>query len=189
MFTTPATATATPPLTPIAYLPDASVDAALDAEIRTLLTTCFKKPQDTIFATQRYFREPYPDRWVSRDAEGRLVAHIGVHAKTVQAAGIIHPIAGIAEVCVHPDYRGQGTVGRMLEIVHDRMRAAGRDFALLFGNPAIYRSSGYVAVDNLVHDADKPGGDTRREPIAALVRPLTDIPWPAGEVYLPGPSF
>ena len=173
----------------VIYLPDADVDAAVDAEIRTLLTTCFLKPQDTVFRTQRYFREPYPHRWIIRDAAGRMLAHIGVHEKTVQAAGRVYPIAGIAEVCVHQDCRGRGYVRYMLEAAHARMRAAGRAFAVLFGNPDVYGSSGYLPVANLAHDADASEGGTRRQSIAALVRPLADGPWPSGEVYLPGPTF
>ena len=172
----------------VAYLPDATVDAALDAEIRSLLTTCFKKPQDTVFETQRYFREPYPHRWIVRDTDGRMVAHIGVHEKRVHAGDTVLPIAGIAEVCVHPDCRGRGYVRCMLDTVHARMGDAGRLFAVLFGNPDVYRSSGYLPCDNLVHDADAPDGGPCRA-TNTLVRPLAGRPWPTGEVYLPGPKF
>ncbi len=189
MSTTPDTAACRTLPPSVSYLPDATVDAALDAEIRTLLTTCFKKPQDTVFETQRYFREPYPHRWIIRDTDGRMVAHIGVHEKGVHADGTVLLIAGIAEVCVHPDCRGRGYVRCMLDTVHARMGDAGRLFAVLFGNPDIYRSSGYRPAGNLVLDAEAPGGGTRRATAAALVRPLATRPWPTDEVYLPGPSF
>ena len=42
----------------VEYLPDSSVDDALDEEIRGLLTTCFTKPKDVVFKEQRYFFEP-----------------------------------------------------------------------------------------------------------------------------------
>jgi hypothetical protein len=78
----------------IEYLSDNSVDDALDQEIRGLLTTCFTKPQDVVFKDRRYFREPYPHRWVIRNGQGVLVAHIGVHEKEVEAEGMIRELFG-----------------------------------------------------------------------------------------------
>lgn len=171
------------------YLPDAAVDAARDAEIRALLTTCFTKPQDAVFHTRRYFREPYPHRWILEDARGNFIAHVGVHDKTVSTAGKTYRIAGIAEVCVHPDHRGQGHVRRMLRHIHRWLARRGFVFAVLFGDPKVYASSGYAGVDNLFHDEPDPGGQTRRRQIAAMAIPLSKTPWPRGRVFLPGPAF
>jgi len=173
----------------VEYLPDSSVDASLDAELRILLTRCFTKPEDVVFADQRYFCEPYPHRWVIRDTQDSIVAHVGVHEKTVDADGRTFRIGGIAEVCVHPEYRGQGYVKKMLACVHDWLIRHEFDFAVLFGDPHVYGSSGYVQVDNLVHDEVSDMGEklTRQSP--AMVRQLSDTPWPAGQVHLPGPKF
>ena len=95
------------------YLSDDEVDEALDAEIRGLLTTCFTKPQDVVFRDRRYFIDPYPHRWVIRDPRARMVAHSGVHEKQLEAGGRVVAIGGIAEVCVHPDWRGNGYVAPM----------------------------------------------------------------------------
>lgn len=103
----------------IAYLPDDSIDDAGDQELRDLLTTCFTKPQDFVFKTRRYFQEPYKHRWTIRDEHGVLIAHVGVHEKTIEADGQSYRIGGICEVCVHPNYRGRGYVKAMLECVHD----------------------------------------------------------------------
>ena len=69
----------------ITYLSDDSIDAAGDAELRELLSTCFTKPGDEVFKTRRYWREPYKHRWVMRNEAGRLVAHVGIHEKSVEA--------------------------------------------------------------------------------------------------------
>ncbi len=79
------------------YLSDDSVDDTVDRQIRVLLTTCFTKPQDIVFKTQRYFREPYPHRWVIRDVNKVLVAHVGVHEKQVLAGDKAFRIGGICE--------------------------------------------------------------------------------------------
>lgn len=171
------------------YLADAQVDDARDAKIRALLTACFTKPQDAVFQTRRYFREPYPHRWILADGRGNIIAHVGAHEKTVQAGGRTYRIAGIAEVCVHPAHRGQGLVRKMLRRVHRGLARRGFDFAVLFGDPRVYASSGYASVDNLFHDEEGADGRTRRKMIAAMARPLSTTPWPSGKVYLPGPTF
>lgn len=170
----------------IDYLPDATVDDALDRELRALLTTCFTKPQDTVFQTQRYFREPYPHRWIVRDEHARMAAHIGVHEKSVESEGQRYPIAGIAEVCVHPEHRQRGYVKAMLAHIHPWLSRHAFVFGMLFGKPAVYASSGYVSVDNLYHDADS--GDERKQ-VKAMIKALSETPWPEAEAYLRGPKF
>jgi predicted N-acetyltransferase YhbS len=173
----------------VEYLPDSSVDASLDAELRRLLTTCFTKPQDVVFKDRRYFCEPYLHRWVIRDARRSIIAHAGVHEKAIEADGRRFRIGGLAEVCVHPDYRGRGFVKAMLACIHDWLIGNKFDFVVLFGEPYIYQSSGYVEVNNLVHDEVTPSGEKYRSPEPAMVKELTGIPWPGGEVHLPGPKF
>lgn len=166
------------------YLPDDAVDAALDREIRELLTLCFTKPQDTVFQSRRYFHEPYPNRWVIRNEAGRLVAHTGVHEKRVIAGGETYPIGGMAEVCVHPEYRGRGFVREMLGCIHPWLAARGFVYSMLFGDPKVYGSSGYFNAENLWH-----GTEAERHKVTAMVRPVASKPWPQGEVFLPGPVF
>ena len=173
----------------VEYLPDASVDASLDAELRNLLTRCFTKPQDVVFKDHRYFCEHYPHRWVIRDARRCIIAHAGVHEKAVEADGRRFRIGGLAEVCVHPDYRGRGFVKAMVACIDDWLIASGYDFAVLFGEPYIYQSSGYVLVNNLVYDEVTPSGDKFKAPEPAMVKELSGTPWPTSQVYLPGPKF
>jgi hypothetical protein len=173
----------------VEYLPDSSVDASLDAELRNLLTLCFTKPEDVVFKTQRYFHEPYPHRWVIRDTHGSIIAHAGVHEKTVEAGAHTFRIGGIAEVCVHPDFRGRGYVKKMLACVHDWLIRHEFEFAILFGKPDVYTSSSYVEVNNLIHDDVTSDGENCTSQSPAMVRQLSDTPWPAGQAYLPGPKF
>jgi len=167
----------------VEYLADSDVDDALDAQIRVLLTTCFTKPQDYVFRRRRYFREPYNHRWIIR-LRRAIIAHVGVHDKYVESEGRRYRIGGIAEVCVHPEFRGRGYVKAMLDCVHGWLTEQRFDFAVLFGKPEIYSSSGYVQVANLVLDdeTDSDGGN-------AMVRQLTKTPWPTAPVHLTGPKF
>ncbi len=169
----------------IEYLPDDSVDDAVDLEIRSLLTRCFTRPQDVVFKKRRFFREPYPHRWVVRDQYGALAAHIGVHEKQIQADSAIFCVGGICEVCVHPDYRGKGYVRMMLQHIHGWLSERGFVFAILFGKPLIYGSSGYVQVTNLFNGS----GDKGWAPVAGMVCELSETPWPREKSRLPGPKF
>jgi len=53
----------------------------------------------------------------------------------------------------------------------------------------VYASSGYGCVNNLFHDTEDNAGRTRRKKIAAMVKPLSNKPWPTSKVHLPGPTF
>ncbi len=171
------------------YLADASVDAAMDEKIRALLTTCFTGPQNAVFQTRRYFHDPYPHRWIVRDERGALAAHVGVHERRVVADGKPLRIVGIAEVSVHPDQRGRGHVRAILREVHAWATREGFEFSALFGKPEVYGSSGYRSVANLSVDVAGPDGRIARKKMPAMVRPLAQAPWPAGEVFLEGAVF
>lgn len=171
--------------TDVRYLADDTVDPGMDAELRELLSTCFTKPQDVVFRTQRYFRDPYPHRWVVCDGRGALVAHAGVHEKAVVVESAVLPIGGIGDLCVHPDWRGRGLVNAMLRDVHAWLRERRYLFAVLFGDLRVYRSSGYRQVCNLVHLAD----DGQWRTATALVCELAGRPWPNETVRLQGHTF
>ena len=167
----------------IEYLPDDTINEAMDRQIRDLLTLCFTQPQDVVFRRQRYFAEPYPNRWIIRDGD-RLAAHLGVHEKHIEVDGEVIPVGGVAEVCVHPDHRGKGYVKRILRIVHPWLKRRGFVYSLLYGNPTVYGSSGYRQHPNLwrVNEGDRERADI-------MVAELSGRPWPEGEVHMQGPPF
>ncbi|MEN8254458.1 MAG: GNAT family N-acetyltransferase [Verrucomicrobiota bacterium] len=173
----------------VEYLADAAVDAALDRQLRVLFTTCFTNPQDHVFRQRRYFKLPYPHRWTGRDPNGEIVAHIGAHERTMEIDGIEHRVGGVAEVCVHPNCRGRGYAWLMLSSVHEWLAENGFSFALLFGDPAVYRSSGYVPVDNLFGASADPGEGSSEHLSFAHAKALTKTPWPTTDVFMEGVPF
>ncbi len=173
----------------VQYLPDRDVDEAMDRALRDLLTNCFTKKQDVVFKYRRYFIDPYPHRWIIRENDGKLVAHAGVHEKCAVAADQIYRVGGIAEVCVHPGWRGRGHVRRMLSEIHDFLIEREFDFSILFGDHKVYGSSGYRPVSNLFM-AEKPSASpNERKAVTGLIRELSNRAWPETEVVLLGKKF
>jgi len=172
---------------PVEYRLDSTVDVTLDQQLRDVLSTCFTKPGDTVFRDRRYWHEPPQHRWFIRAVTGEIIAHIAVHEKLVVFSGKEHRIGGVAEVCVRPEHRGHGYVKVLLAQAHDWLRAHGFAYAVLFGQPHVYSSSGYVVADNLVMDT--PGTIRRQQAKGAMVVPLGGLSWPATEVFLPGQIF
>lgn len=173
----------------IEHLPDAAIDLLLDENLRTLLCLCFTKPCDVVFKERRYFHEPPSHRWIVRDETGMAIAHIAVHEKYVVVEGKKYPISGIAEVCVHPNHRGKGYVKQILAAIEVWLLSHRVEYAVLFGNPKIYASSGYQQVTNLFHDAEDGEGKPYFESVKAMVKPLKNQDWFTTEVYLPGKTF
>jgi len=170
----------------IERIDDSSVDDVLDGELRELLSTCFTKPQDIVFRERRYFKEPPAWRWLMRVDKGRLIGNIAVHNKSVVSGFEKIPIGGIAEVCVHPDFQKRGLAKEILVTVHEWLAEKQYPFAVLFGNPDVYTSSGYGRVDNVVR-RDREGSEAIR--VYPLVKELGSRSWPRGEVCLFGPGF
>lgn len=170
-----------------AYMADADVGPAMDQALRDLLCVCFTKPHDAVFRDRRHFKEPPAHRWIVRGRGAALLAHAAVHEKEVESDGVRYSIGGIAEVCVHPDARGQGLVRGLLTAIHPWLAAREVPFALLFGEPAVYQSSGYKNVGTLFVQSEEDG--QWKCSTHAMVCSLLSIPWPSARVQLIGPSF
>lgn len=169
------------------YIADANVDSQMDQALRELLSACFTKPHDIVFRDRRYFKEPPRHRWIIRGVGGALIAHVAVHEKEIEFDERVHPIGGIAEVCVHPGQRGEGLVRKMLADVHAWLADHETPFAVLFGETAVYQSSGYRPAKNLyVQSAETGKWELSTH---SMFRQLSSIPWPRDNVRLCGLRF
>jgi hypothetical protein len=172
----------------ITYRPDAEITDAEDGDLRRLLSTNF--PWEAGLVTRRFVHEMPGHRWLVRASSGELVAHVAVHDKLIAVGGRELRIAGVAEVCVASPYRGRGIVPRMLVEAHAWMEREAIPFSMLFGNPRVYGSSGYMAIESpLIVDETfiQQWNPFKGKP---MIRPIAATePWPAGVVDLRGPSF
>ena len=174
----------------IEYIRDADVDAKLDADLRTLLSSCFTGEGSAIFARQRFFNEMPPHRWLVRDSAGQLVAHLAVHDKIIGTTIGDLRVGGLAEVCVTASQRGQGLVRRLVALSDQWMLAQDIPFGALLGDFRIYGSSGYRHIVNPIRYLVPPSGEWKTEPMDYfLIKPLGIIDWPHGLIDLRGPKF
>ncbi|MEI8316170.1 MAG: GNAT family N-acetyltransferase [Verrucomicrobiota bacterium] len=174
----------------IEFLEDAAVNAVLDRQLRALLALCFTRPCDVVFRDRRYFHEPPRWRWFVRGASTELIAHIAVHDKRILTATGELRIAGIAEVCVHPEHRGHGLVRELLATAHTWLAEQGIPAAMLFGDKKHYTSSGYRNISNPIRYLKPETGTWVVEPSDwAMVKTLRNFDWPTGIVDLRGPTF
>lgn len=170
----------------VEYMKDDMVDEETDRQLRALLSTCFVREHDAMFAHQRFCREMPQHRWMIREP-GRIIAHVALHEKKIWSYDAEFEIGGIAEVCVHPEHRGKGLVKKMLAETHAWLRACGVPFAVLFGAEKVYSSSGYFVVHNVYTGGT--AAETRQLSDHAMAAELLGVKWPAGDMDLRGSSF
>jgi len=158
-----------------------------DHDLRHLLLTGF--PYETALLTRRYIHQPPAHRWLVRTPSGELIAHVAAHDKLISIAGQDIRIGGIAEVCVAHHFRGRHLVGKTLNEAHAWMRRESIPFAMLFGHPRVYTSSGYSVIDNPIVAESSLVYQWNPFKGKPMIHPITTQPWPPGPVDLHGPTF
>jgi predicted N-acetyltransferase YhbS len=115
---------------------------------------------------------------------------LAIHEKRVTVANAELMVGGMAEVCVRSSQRGRGHMHRLLARAHQRLVENGIEHALLFGEPKLYASSGYLPLQATVRRFDLTTNAVQDGVMAVLLhKSLTDEPWPAGPIDLRGPLF
>ncbi|WP_087025818.1 GNAT family N-acetyltransferase [Thaumasiovibrio subtropicus] len=171
----------------VKYILDSNVDNELDLKLRTLLSTCFVGAHNARFKTQRYYNQLPQHRWYILGDQDEVVAHIALHERTVNVNDKVIAIGGVSEVCVLPAYRGQGLVHLLLKHLHEKQKALGMAFSVLFGETEVYGSTGYQKVENL-HLMAESGEWGIGDKVMVLAVNAKEK-WPSGEVYLDGAYF
>lgn len=168
---------------------ETDLGAADEAQIVALLARCF----DTDFGGRSFFRTRHHLRLVIRDG-GAIVAHMAIQFRAVRLGGRLTDIAALAEVATHPDHRGRGLAGRLLQAAIAEGRAARAAHFLLFGTAGLYAAAGFAPAQNPLVFVEIDGAQTgalRREGAEVLrVLDLGPTPWePEAELDLLGGLF
>ena len=169
------------------HRPDVSLSKEEDQRLRRLLFGCF--PHEPTFLSRRFLRQCPAHRWLVLDPAGEIVAHLAVLEKWIGTERGDLKIGGVAEVCVATAYRRHRQAARLIRAAHDWMRGNGFEFAMLFGQPDIYQSSGYALIENEIAATNSLARHWNPFCGKPMIHRLSDKPWPEGRIDLRGPTF
>lgn len=105
---------------------------------------------------------------------GRPVSHIRTAYADVLAYGCRFRVASIGSVSTHPDYRGRGYAGEVLEESLRRMEAKGAKVLIVSGDRSLYRRAHCVTAGRIFEVALGRGDVGRRSPDIAVRRVSAD---------------
>lgn len=100
---------------PPRIVPEAQVDEQLDQAIRVGLCACFPHSRET-FSRTRAWRGSAPTWSVILEEGERIIAYVGVHQPTICVGEQPVNVAGVQNVFVLPEYRGQRLSCPLLEM-------------------------------------------------------------------------
>lgn len=171
------------------YRPDAALTPEEDTRLKQLLRASF--PYQPAFRLRRNLHPTPPEhRWFLMGPHEELIAHAAVYDKMITLNGKHELlIGGVAEVCVAAPYRGRGFLKEVLQTIHTFLREHDTPFAMLFGQPKVYHSSGYQQITNPVRSTNSIARHWNPFCGKPMVRLLSDRCWPEGMIDLRGPTF
>ena len=174
----------------VSFVMDREVSLSLDRQLIELLSVCYSTTPDWLDRTKRHFKEIHEYRWFIQMDGAMVSAQVAVHDKVFGTEAGDVRTGGIAEVAVHPSWRGRRYVHLMLNEVEEFLRLSGVPFAVLFGDEKIYGSRGYRAEANPCRYWDVFDNKFRiTTELSLRVKPLGEKAWPAGLIDLRGPLF
>lgn len=156
-------------------------------KLMELLQLCF--PMLKCFETNRFYLERSDFRWFIRN-NNKIIANAVVLDKIFLSEGKKISIAGVAEICVDPAYRGKGLARKLLSEIHSWAKSQGYSFTFLYGKTEIYRSSGYIQCNNqLKYINHMENIEEIKQIDTAHYCPLKNESWPESLINTQGPIF
>jgi len=170
------------------------ISSELDRKIRKGLCTSFPQYADH-FGETRSWHGVYPVSSVvgfSDDENSRVIAHVGI----VQRQILVNRnnklvIFGIQNVFIHPDHRGSGLLGSLLNMVVEYVEDGSFDCGLLFCIPElerVYNRFSWKKINNprIVKVDENDKEELIPEKNIAMFYPLRLTEFPEGDVNLQG---
>ena len=131
----------------------------LDAAIRRSLCLCFPADQAT-FSRTRKWHGTGPAYSSLIELNNNVIAHVGVVERTLRFGEIPAKAAGIQNVFVLPDHRGQALADAVLLAAQDEAARRRFDCGVLFCVPElekVYARCGWQTIHNQVVRVDETG--------------------------------
>ena len=161
----------------------------LDEQIRAGLCVCFPADVAVFRHTRAWHGSPPEFSAVLEDA-GRVVAHAGVVKREITVAGAPLLVAGVQNVFVLPEHRGQGLSARVLQAAMAEAGCRGLDCGLLFCVPKLTPIYARCSWHDLGERQVIRVEEGREVPIpgknTAMFYPLRVAAFPTGLIHLRG---
>lgn len=161
----------------------------LDARIRRSLCRCFPADAAT-FSQTRKWHGSGPAFSVLIQHEGQVIAHVGVVDRLVRFGQTPARAAGIQNVFVLPQYRGQGLGDAVMQASAEEAAKRGFDCGLLFCIPELEKVYSRTHWQTLDAPAIRIDDDGVEKPLpgknVAMFLPLHLRHAPAGVIHLQG---
>ncbi|MHB9126246.1 MAG: GNAT family N-acetyltransferase [Armatimonadota bacterium] len=170
-------------------LREEDIDQELDNAIKTGLCTCF--PHDAVFAETRYRNGNIPVYSAIMEDGEKIAAHLSVMDRTIKVGEKEVKVAGLANVYVMPEYRGQGLSDQLSQAAMAEAVNYQLDFGLLFcqkKHQVVYARSGWQTLaDRQIVWFDADGKEASLPEYGAVMyHPLLQTEFPEGPIHLLG---
>jgi predicted acetyltransferase len=128
-----------------------SLNVARHDDVLDLLVTAFDDPKLREFFRRHQIEDPAwrPTQQRVLEVDGVPLAHLWVAHRTMRYGVARIPFGGIADVATHPDHRGRGYCGRLLDDAIAYMAEQDLPLSVLFsGTPNVYRGRGWLPISS-----------------------------------------
>lgn len=174
----------------LSIIQETDISGALDQRIRETLRRCFPE-DDSAFSQTRSWHGSAPAWSILIEDAGRIVAHAGIVDRIIQVGKKPVRVAGIQNVGVVPECRGQGLSSRMMIAAMEEAAKLGFDAGLLYCLPVlekVYANCGWkllpgaeiIRVDEFGAEVALPAKNV------AMFFPLKMKEFPPGTIHLQG---
>jgi len=157
--------------------------------IRQLLGSAF-----SVYPDRTYYKQQPDFRYLCWEQD-TLVAHMGIEHRTINNAGQLLRIFGVADLCVQKAYQHRHIGSLLLSELSLLGQKNGIDFVVLIASDQqLYLKNGFLPVDNtcrwlLISEHATLGVAQRHIESALMVKPLGKKRWKNGVVDFLGPIF
>ena len=126
-----------------------------EKQIARLLQVSMKAEYDG----RSYYQNRFHCRLVIRE-NSEIVGHLGLAFRAIRLGEVIINCIGIGDVAVDPKHRGKGFGSLLIEEMIKEGRLTRAEFALLFGQRALYAATGFRKAANRLTSTQMIGAQT-----------------------------
>lgn len=164
------------------------VDEKVDAAIKKTLAICFPNDVEE-FSRTRAFEGNVPLFSVYIEDSDKVLAHLAIMDRTVIVGGESVRVAGVANVCVLPEYRKKGLSDMILKAAMEEAMRRHFDFGLVFTGGRIkkvYARNGWIDIPGREFITTRDGKQIELPAQTRMYYPLKKKVFPPGTVDLCG---